>query len=224
MLPFEVLSWQAPWLRPLPQSPFVQKTQTVHCRRARAAVRAPCLHCRLSLQTSGHAGHFERGEDSPCWHALSAPDPPRATLKLETLREVKLAPNWTTWLITGTLPKLPGWRAARRLAPSHHHTKNPLRMPVVDMQRIGFWARGPTHRAGQLARIAALGRRARVHLAHLVARQVGGLRVAVAHQRRARLRDAGRRAAARWRPARAARARRIPVSHMAHAQGLSQEI
>ena len=45
MLPFEVLSRHAPWLRP-PQSPFEQKTQMVHCRRARAAVSTQCLHCR----------------------------------------------------------------------------------------------------------------------------------------------------------------------------------
>ena len=48
MLPFEVLSRHAPWLRP-PQSPFEQKTQMVHCRRARAAVSTPCLHCCLVL-------------------------------------------------------------------------------------------------------------------------------------------------------------------------------
>ncbi len=53
------------------------------------------------------------------------------------------------------------------------------------------------HRGRQLARIAALGRRARLDLGDLVPGQVGGLRIAVAHQRRALRREGRWRAAAR---------------------------
>lgn len=83
MLPLEVLSRHAPWLRP-PQSPFEQKTQIVHCRRARTAVRTTYLHWPLSLQMRSRAGQLERGEGIPCWHALTAPtqNPQPATLQI----------------------------------------------------------------------------------------------------------------------------------------------